>query len=208
MWPKSYSESLGLNVSRESSEKLEIYYELLLKWQKAINLVSGSTLEEAWVRHFADSAQLCRFIPEDVKTVMDWGSGAGFPGLVLAILRPALEVHIVESDERKCQFMRTVSRETSAPIRIHTCRIEDLGLEDVKPDLITARALASVEKLLGYAYPWVLRDSAFSLLLLKGESAHEELDLARKSYDFQVEEHKSVTDPRACVLRLSSIKKL
>ncbi len=208
MWPKSYSDIMGLNVSRESCGKLEVYYQLLLKWQRAINLISGNTLQDAWVRHFADSAQLCPYIPQETRTLVDWGSGAGFPALVIAILKPELDVHIVESDERKCQFMRTVSRETSTPIRIHTARIEDLSVSDIKPDLITARALASVQKLLGYAHPWVSQNPALSLLLLKGESAQEELDLARKSYDFEAEAHPSVTDPRGCVVRLSCIRKL
>ena len=146
MWP----ESLGLDVPRESIEKLDTYHALLLKWQKAINLISPKTIDDAWVRHFADSAQLSGYIPEGAKTIMDWGSGAGFPAMVLAMLRPSLDVHAVESDERKCQFMRTVSRETSVPIRIHTQRIEALELDSVNPDIITARALASVSVLLDY----------------------------------------------------------
>ena len=82
MWP----DSLGINVSRESLEKLERYQALLLKWQKAINLVSPKTLQESGVRHFADSVQLSQYIPEDTKAVMDWGSGAGFPGRFLPLL--------------------------------------------------------------------------------------------------------------------------
>ncbi len=208
MWPDYYSDSMAINVSRESCEKLEIYHGLLLKWQKAINLVSPKTIEDAWVRHFADSAQLCRYIPEGTKCVMDWGSGAGFPAMVLAILRPELEVHIVESDERKCQFIRAVSRETSAPIRIHTSRIEDLETKNIQPELITARALASAEKLLDYTVPWLAQNPELKMLLLKGALADEELEIARKSFDFEVQSHASVTDPAASILSLSSIKKL
>lgn len=204
MWP----DDLGLNVSRESLEKLNIYHALLLKWQKAINLVSPKTVEDAWVRHFADSAQLLNFISDDVKVVMDWGSGAGFPAMVLAILRSSIEFHVVESDERKCQFIRTVSRETSVPIRIHTQRIEDLELDSVNPHLITARALASARNLLGYAVPWVERSPELKMLLLKGEGAQAELDEAAQGYKFDVELSPSVTEPSASIAMLSSIRVL
>ena len=107
MWPNS----LDIDVSREMREKLEIYHRLLLKWQKAINLISPRTIQEAWIRHFADSAQLTRYIPvasdvsRESSIVADLGSGAGFPGLVLAMLRDDLDIHLIESDQRKCQFL-------------------------------------------------------------------------------------------------------
>lgn len=204
MWP----ETLGLNVSRESLEKLTIYEGLLRKWQKAINLVSPATIEDAWVRHFADSVQVSQYVPAGAKTVMDWGSGAGFPGVVLAIVRPELEVHLVESDERKCQFMRTVSRETNASIRIHTSRIESLSLQDIQPDIITARALASLEKLLDYAVPFLSARPDLQMVLLKGAQVDEEISAARERYDFSLSQHASVTDLQARVLCLSSIKVL
>ena len=202
MWP----ESLGLDVPRESIEKLDTYHALLLKWQKAINLISPKTIDDAWVRHFADSAQLSGYIPEGAKTIMDWGSGAGFPAMVLAMLRPSLDVHAVESDERKCQFMRTVSRETSVPIRIHTQRIEALELDSVNPDIITARALASVSVLLDYVRPWVARNPDLTMVLLKGENARQEVEDAQKSFDFQAEFYPSITEPQANIVALSAIK--
>lgn len=201
MWPDRFD----IDVSRESIEKLEVYQGLLLKWQKAINLVSNNTLDEAWVRHFADSAQLSTYIPQDTKTLMDWGSGAGFPALVLAIMRPQLDIHVVESDERKCQFMRTVSRETSAPIRIHTKRIEALDVQDVRPDVITARALASLDKLLGFGAPFVEENPNLRMVFLKGESADQELGKVRGLCDFDVDVAQSVTSPHASILSLSRI---
>lgn len=202
MWP----DNLGVDVSRESLEKLEQYQVLLFKWQKAINLVSPKTLQESGVRHFADSAQLSKYIGDDVRHIMDWGSGAGFPGAVLAIMRPKIEFTLVESDERKCQFIRTVSRETSTTMRIENCRIEDIadGCDDI-PDIITARALKSVKVLLSYAYPLIEQAPAIRLLLLKGENVEEELEEALDVYDFSVERWPSVTNPLASVILISDI---
>jgi len=184
MWPKDFD----LDVSRESLEKLEQYQALLFKWQKAINLVSPKTLQESGVRHFADSEQLSQYIPTGVGLVMDWGSGAGFPGAVLAITNPHLDFALVESDERKCQFLRTVSRETSATMRVENARIEDVVSEcEAVPDLITARALKSVSILLDYARPLIEQKPELQLLLLKGENVRQELDEARDSYVFDVQ---------------------
>jgi len=119
MWPSD----LNLNVSRESLAQLEVYQALLFKWQKAINLVSNKTLQDSGVRHFADSAQLFQYVPEGTSSVMDWGSGAGFPGAVLSVLGPDLQFTVVESDERKCQFLKAVSRETSATMRVENARM-------------------------------------------------------------------------------------
>ena len=204
MWPEKFD----LNVSRESLEKLEQYQALLFKWQKAINLVSPKTLQESGVRHFADSVQLSQYIPGGVSSVMDWGSGGGFPGAVLAIDNPEIDFALVESDERKCQFLRTVSRETSATMRIENARIEDVVSEcDGVPDLITARALKSVQTLLDYAWPLIERKSSLRLLLLKGESVEGELNEAREVYSFDVESWPSVTNSAASIVLLSNVQK-
>ncbi|MGH1398601.1 MAG: 16S rRNA (guanine(527)-N(7))-methyltransferase RsmG [Alphaproteobacteria bacterium] len=205
MWPSDLLPDL--NVSRESIERLEIYHALLLKWQKAINLVSGKTLDEAWVRHFADSAQIVAHIPDGVKVIADMGSGAGFPALVVAILRPDIAVHVIESDERKCQFMRTVSRETGVSVRIHTSRIESVDPQEIKPDLITARALASVVQLFDYSAPFLAQNPALQMLFLKGAQVEGELREARELYDFGVEQFASVTNSDAAIVRFGSIKK-
>ncbi len=203
MWP----DHLGINVSRESLEKLERYQALLFKWQKAINLVSAKTLQESNIRHFADSAQLSQYIPENVQSVMDWGSGAGFPGAVLAILRPDFDFTLVESDERKCQFLRTVSRETSATIRIENKRIDDVVKTiDGVPDLIMARALKPISVLFDYAMPFIAAKPDLQFLLLKGENVDQEIDQARKAYDFSFEKWPSATNSLASVLLLSDIK--
>ena len=202
MWPETYD----INVSRESLDRLETYHALLLKWQKAINLVSPKTLDEAWVRHFADSAQLSQYIPEGTKFIMDWGSGAGFPGAVLSCMHDDVDFVLVESDERKCQFLRTVSRETFATMRVENERIEQVVANlEVIPDVITARALKSVRILLDFAAPLLEKKQDLRLLLLKGESVDAEIEEAREIFDFEVEKYPSITNPLASIIMLSNI---
>ena len=119
-------------VSRETYEKLEIFNETLIKWQKSINLVSNSSLKHIWTRHFLDSAQLYNFTKEINGKILDMGSGAGFPGIILAMMGNE-NVNVVESDQRKCTFMREVARLSNTNLEIHNCRIEDLKF--INPDL-------------------------------------------------------------------------
>lgn len=195
------------NVSRETLEKIATYHALLLKWNKAINLVSPKTLPEAWERHFIDSAQVAAFIPGGVKVYADLGCGGGFPGLVIAMMRPEIEVHLVESDERKCQFMRNVSRETSlGNVTIHTKRIEN-AIDDIAPDFITARALASLKTLFDYIYPWIDQNPKIQMAFMKGQKAVEEIAEAQGVYDFNVQLHESITDAQASVLTIQDLRK-
>lgn len=208
MWPEFFL----FNVSRESIEKLEIYHALLLKWQKAINLVSPKTVGDAWVRHFADSVQLEQFICQNSSAdvsressiVFDLGTGAGFPGLVLAMLRPELEVHLIESDERKCEFLRTVSRETDITVNVHTQRIED-GIEGVVPDFVTARALADLGALMAFCQDWAQKNPDLTMLFLKGSKADLEIADAQQLYSFDVQKHTSLTDPRGSILEIKNL---
>ena len=115
-----------IDLSPETLEKLQIYHGLLVKWQEAINLVAHSTIDGAWNRHFLDSIQLVNFISPDVKTLIDLGTGGGFPGMVLAIVRPDIEVILVDSDSKKCEFLKTVSRETNVTVKVFDERLEKL----------------------------------------------------------------------------------
>lgn len=161
--------------------RLKTYQGLLLKWQKTVNLVSASTLEDAWERHFEDSLQLLDFIPEDTKMLADIGSGAGFPGLVIGIARPELQVHLVESDTRKAAFLTTVSRETNASnVMVHAGRAEHV-LQNFSAEIVTARALAALPLLLELTRP----QKAAKLLFLKGANWRAEIDQAKQSYDFE-----------------------
>ena len=195
------------NVSRETLVKLRKYHDILLKWQRAVNLVSPKTIPEAWQRHFEDSAQIAQFLPPQAKTLLDLGSGAGFPGLVLAILRPDMDVHLVESDEKKCQFLRNVSRETLTPVTIHNCRIENLEA-GIIPDIITARALADLAALLGYALPYAEKNPALVLLFSKGEKADAEIAMAQESFSFEITTHPSLTHDGAQILEIWNLRRI
>ncbi|MGH6801424.1 MAG: 16S rRNA (guanine(527)-N(7))-methyltransferase RsmG [Methylocella sp.] len=146
------------NLPEATLRRLETYARLLEKWQRVINLVSKSSLGDLWVRHFADSLQVSAAVPE-ARRWLDLGSGAGFPGLVTAIKYegdPEARVHLVEASERKCAFLQTVIRETSAPAIVHCGRLEKiLPALNEKIDAVSARALAPLEALLGYAEKFI-----------------------------------------------------
>jgi 16S rRNA (guanine527-N7)-methyltransferase len=168
-------------------ERLKIYETLLRKWQRVINLVAPSTLDALWVRHFADSLQVSDAAP-DARRWLDLGSGAGFPGLVTAIGYagdPAAAVHLIESDQRKCAFMQSVSRETGAPAIIHCGRIEQiLPTLDGPIEAISARALAPLPVLLGYAGKLI--ENGATAVFSKGQQAEAELTDSRLADRFSI----------------------
>jgi 16S rRNA (guanine527-N7)-methyltransferase len=200
-------QTLGCDVPRETLLVLETYAALLVKWQKAINLVAGNSLADLWRRHFLDSAQLLPLLPPDSVhdgIITDLGSGAGFPGLVLAILsgRPT---HLVESDQRKAAFLGEVARATGVAgrVQVHTARIE--SLEPWPSAVVTARALAGLPVLLDRAVPFL--GSEGFCLFLKGAKADEELTAAAEVWTMRTERHRSVTDSSGLILKLSNIEK-
>ena len=194
-----------LDVSRETEERLKLFAALLAKWNQTINLVSRDSLDDVWTRHVADSAQLFAMAPEDARSWADLGSGGGFPGLVVAILaaekRPRLNVTLVESDARKSVFLRTVLRETRVQASVETSRIEDLA--PLEADVVSARALAPLDVLLGY----VARHSATGgiALLPKGANWQNEVDAAAKSWTFTHKARTSETDPSAVILTVGDL---
>ena len=159
-----------LNVSRETIDKFQAYLTLLEKWQRRINLVSNSTVADAWQRHILDSGQLAAYYPPQTRQILDVGSGAGFPGLVLAIMG-GVTVDLVESYQRKAVFLSTVIRELGLPANVHNQRIE--VMPNLRPDVITARALAPVPKLLNLIETQMSTECV--CLFLKGESVKDEL---------------------------------
>ncbi len=189
--------------SPEIQEKLDIYLALLRKWQKSVNLVSNNTIDEAQQRHFADSQQLAEHVPDNV-TLFDLGSGAGFPGLVLAMIRPDLNVTLVESDTKKCTFLSTVSRETKTPVNIINERIENVSCEII-PAIVTARALASLDKLLGYCEGWAQENRALEMLFLKGARAQEEIEIAKEIYSFDIAVLPSKTAADSAILKVTNL---
>jgi 16S rRNA (guanine527-N7)-methyltransferase len=145
-------------VSRETLARLDVYVELLGQWRRAVNLISEGSFAEVWTRHVADSAQLLALAP-NARVWVDMGSGAGFPGLVIAIQladQPGARVHLIESDQRKCAFLREAVRVTAAPVIVHNDRIETAAprITDAV-DAVTARALAPLPKLVDFAKIWL-----------------------------------------------------
>jgi 16S rRNA (guanine527-N7)-methyltransferase len=190
-------------VSRETANKLRLYADLLRKWQPRINLVGPATLPDLWRRHFLDSAQLLPHLPDG--PVLDLGSGAGFPGLVLAVLRGegAAPVHLAESDGRKGAFLREAARLTGAAAVVHTSRIETLKPFDIRA--ITARALAPVSTLLSLAESFLTHSP--KCLFLKGERLEDELTEAAKDWKMTVERIPSVSDPNGFILSLKEVRR-
>ncbi len=191
-----------LDYSPEVQKKFTRYTEILLKWQKVINLVSETTLQELSERHFLDSAQLIKYIPDKNIKLADMGSGAGFPGMVLAMLGVE-EVHLIESDVRKATFLREVSRETKTKVFIHDERVEDVTIENV--DVITARALAPLKDLLTLAEHLSTPNHPVVFLFMKGEKTEEEIKKAQKKYNFSLEIHQSITDKTGKILRINNL---
>lgn len=184
-------------VSRETLCRLEAYVALLQAWSARINLVGRASLDDPWRRHVLDSAQLVALLPESAGSLIDLGSGAGLPGLVLAILGvPGVE--LVEADARKCAFLREAARVTGAAATIRRSRIENLAAHAV--DVVTARALAPLDRLLDLAAPFLGPGSL--CLFPKGERAAEELTLARKGWTISASLEPSRSDPRGVVLRV------
>ncbi|WP_119270731.1 16S rRNA (guanine(527)-N(7))-methyltransferase RsmG [Taklimakanibacter deserti] len=188
-----------LHVSRESRERLETYVSLLLQWQARINLIGPATREAVWTRHIADALQLLSLLPPDLRKLADLGSGAGIPGLILAIARP-LEAHLFESNLKKGAFLREAARQTGAKAHIHTIRIEEAQAlaRTIKAEAVTARALAPLPKLLDYAAPF-LENGAIGYFH-KGQDVDAELTDATKSWKMQVESHPSMTDSHGVIL--------
>ncbi|MBR9844463.1 MAG: 16S rRNA (guanine(527)-N(7))-methyltransferase RsmG [Rhodobacteraceae bacterium] len=198
----------SLNVSRETSERLRLLADLLLKWNPRINLVSKSTLETLWTRHILDSAQIFDLVPHPVGHWVDIGSGGGFPGLVVAILAaekdPVQKTTLIESDQRKCAFLRTVLRETGVSGTVLTKRIEQA--EPQGADILSARALADLSQLCGFAERHLHKSGA--ALFPKGVTWQKELREAEESWSFSHEMITSKSEPEAVILKLGDIRRV
>jgi 16S rRNA (guanine527-N7)-methyltransferase len=195
----------AFDVSRETIERLEVYEALLRQWQKAVNLVAPSTLDAVWHRHFADSAQIVRLAPAGARSWVDLGSGAGFPGLVVAILlaETGARITLIESDSRKCAFLREVARKTGITVDILSTRIEQATTQAKvePPEVVSARALAPLDRLLGLAAPLFTPSTVG--VFLKGRDAALEVETAAKAWTFAVEMVPSITETtgRVVVIR-------
>lgn len=198
--PAGFAAATG--VSRETLARLEGFAGLLVKWQKAINLVAKDSLPDLWRRHMLDSAALWPLIPAGSRTLADLGSGAGFPGLVLAIMGFP-EVHLIESDARKCVFLAEAAR-LFAPgaVTIHRGRIE--AIPEFAADVVTARALADLDTLLGYAARFLKPEGV--CLFLKGRRAEDELTLAGQRWTMTVERFPNPAEISGIILRIKDLR--
>ncbi len=191
-------------VSRETLDRLVAYADCLLRWRPRVNLASRRSLDDLWRRHMLDSAQLAAHLPPGAARLTDLGSGAGFPGLVLAVIA-GVETRLVEADSRKAAFLEECIRLTGAPARVYAERIERL---DAWPsDVVTARALAPLPRLLDYARPFLrpVALAASCCLFPKGAAWREELTAARRLWRMRVEIRPSATEPAARILRLERV---
>jgi 16S rRNA (guanine527-N7)-methyltransferase len=190
------------NVSRETLDRLSAYVELLELWNRRINLVGRNTMGDVWRRHILDSAQLYPLLPARTRILVDLGSGAGLPGIVLAVLGVD-ETHLIESDQRKAAFLREAVRVTGVKATVHAARIEDVPA--FAADVITARALADLPTLLALAGKFSAKRS--QMLFLKGEGAAEELEAAQRSWRMRAELIPSRSDPSGAIVKLTEIER-
>jgi 16S rRNA (guanine527-N7)-methyltransferase len=205
--PDDFGEAF--KVPRETIHRLAIYADLLTDWQTRQNLVSAKTLPELWDRHFADSAQLMALAPA-AQTWLDLGSGAGFPGLIIAILaanREGFRMHLVESTAKKCDFLAEVTRATQTPVDIHCMRIEELARRSAKldPDIVSARACAPLPHLLELAAPFFWGGTRG--LFMKGRNAEREIETARQCWKFDSRLHLSLTATDSSIVEITNLAK-
>ncbi len=204
--PQEFAEAF--KVPRETIHRLTNCAEVLAQWQKRTNLVGPSTLTELWSRHFADSAQLCA-LARNAQLWLDLGSGAGFPGLVIGIIqagKPNFRMHLVEANHKKCAFLAEVARETKAPVDIHAMRIEDLAecAQRLKPDVVSARALAPLPRLFELAAPFF--GERTKGLFPKGREAEAEIEAAEKDWEFGFRLHQSLTAKDSHIVEVTGLR--
>lgn len=206
MMPAGREETLArLSVSRETIVRLDIFAAALARWNPAINLVAKSTLPALWTRHIADSAQLCTLIRTDDAHWADFGSGGGLPGLIVAAIfaerRPDLRISLVESDKRKATFLRQTAAEMGLNVAVHAERAENI--DPLGADVVSARALAPLDRLLALTYPHLAPKG--QALFLKGAQYRREIAESLANWRFESEILPSETNPDAVILRLSDI---
>jgi 16S rRNA (guanine527-N7)-methyltransferase len=198
--------ALGINgfakltgVSRETLDRLDRYVELLSVWNRRINLVGRATIGDVWRRHILDCAQLFPMVPATARSLLDLGSGAGLPGLILGIMGVP-EIHLIESDTRKVVFLREALRVTGTKATIYPTRID--RVTPFQTDVITARGLAPLEELMKISQPF--RGPKSVCLFLKGRRVAEELTNSVKMWNMRIDREPSLTDESGCILRLEA----
>lgn len=197
------------NVSRETFQKLQDFVALLQEWNAKMNLVSKNSLEDVWQRHILDSVQLIKYVPSDVRCLVDIGSGAGFPGVVLAILMqeklPAAKVILVESITKKTVYLKDVCTKLGLNnTTVENSRIENISIKNV--DVITARAVAALDVLCSYAFDLATKNTR--MLFLKGRSYADEVASAEQKWKFNLQVYPNLYSSDGVVLELSNLRKI
>ncbi len=205
--PQSFAEAF--DVPRETILALERYADVLAHWQRTTNLVAPSTLRQIWSRHFADSAQLLSLAPE-ARLWLDIGSGGGFPGLVVAVLRAQaadFQMHLVESNQKKCAFLAEIARVTETPVDIHPKRIEEFAenAQRLRLDVVSARGLAPLPRLLALTEPFLTEGTKG--LFLKGRETEKEIETAKGRWAFDVCRHRSLTAKGAHIVEVTNLRR-
>jgi len=204
--PDAFARDLAFPVPRETVERLETYRRLLAEWSERMNLVGPKELDQFWSRHALDSAQLLKFAPQAKKWV-DLGSGAGFPGLVVAAFmadQAGASVHLVESTGKKAAFLRAVAEEARLPVQVFNERIEAFRAGKGPYDAVTARALAPLPRLIAYAKP--ILDRGAIGLFHKGADLDAELAAAKDVLNggaYRADVLESLSDPRGRIVRIT-----
>lgn len=206
MTPEEFANAA--NVSRETMSRLDAMDRVLIDWSERHNLIARSTIKDRWERHFLDSAQLEPLLPKGIKTIVDMGSGAGFPGLVLAAMlaEKNVSVTLIESTQKKAAFLSEAANAMGlSNLKVVPARIESVKL-GFTPDIITARALARLDKLLAYGAEIAGKNTRY--FLLKGQDVEGELTAAAKSWHMEVIRHQSRTSPEATILEIGKLARV
>lgn len=194
------------DVSRETADDLIDFETLFKKWSKAINLASPNTLDNLWERHILDSVQIFNLAPQ-AKNWLDLGSGGGFPGIVLALMlkQTGGYIRLVESNGKKSAFLRTALAQFKAPGQVFNTRIENCYEQIQTPEIITARALASLDKLFGLTEPWMVKGA--KALFQKGRDYQREIDESQSNWQFDLIHHNSAIESDSVILEISNLRR-
>lgn len=203
-----YTQFYPQNVPRGTDALLIRYKNFVIEAQKTMNLISNASIPHIDQRHFSDSLQLLKFIPEDTNTIYDFGSGAGFPGIIMGVVFPQISITLFESTSKKANFLKLVATELKLEnIKIVSDRIEKDYSKLLQPDIITARALAPLDQLLRYSHPYIQEDKILKLIFPKGKRVEEEILDAQKNWNFDYSLEPSLTSEEGKILLINDFSK-
>lgn len=196
-------------VSRETFERLEAFEQTFRQWARQINMAAPSTLDSLWERHILDSAQILALAPPGATRWIDLGSGGGFPGAVIALLladRTDVHVHLVESNGKKAAFLQTILARLAPSAQVHRVRIEEAYPLTGAADIVTARALAPLGRLLALARPWL--EAGARGIFHKGRDYSSEIEESRDQWRFDLIIHADKIDPQGRILEITALSRV